>query len=137
MALIDRVKERFSTKRLVEITNPEDASFSTVDDAFLGHLCDDVIAYLDGEAVGTYDESDPRWVALAADGVIALGQARISADDWNRERWERWMDAARSFARTLRRDALTPQIASPERPSRFDADTMRHLIPGRPRRRRP
>lgn len=135
MALIDRVKERFSTKRLVEITNPENAAFSTSDDTYLGNLCTDVVAYLDGMSVGTYDETEPRYVALACDGVMALGQVRIMDSEGNRERWQRWLESAREFAQTLRRDRVDPVAAAPQRPERFPANTWRSQIPGRPRRR--
>jgi hypothetical protein len=136
VALIDRVKERFSTKRIIEITNPE-STLGTVDDTFLANLCADVIAYLDGMSVGSYDETEPRWVALACDGVVALGQVRIApGSDANRAQWDRWNESAREFAQTLRRDRLMPGIAQPERPSRFDAKTWRSMVPGRPRPRR-
>jgi len=137
MALVDRVQERFSTSRLVSITNPDDASFSTIDTTFLGILCDDVEAYLDGLGVGSYDESNAKFIALACDGVIALGQKRIKPGESNEIRWNEWTETAEQFARTLRKNAPTPQIAAPERPSRFDASTWNRITPGRPHRRRP
>lgn len=129
MALIDRVQERFSTTRLAEITRP-DATGSTVDTTFLGFLCDDIVGILDDMGIGTYDETDAGWVALACDGVEALGRKRIRNHEENRQLWESWEQRAAKFARTKRKNRIVP--TTNKRSSLFPRKASRISTPGQP-----
>lgn len=129
MALVDRVQERFSTKRLAELTRP-DATGSTVDTTFLAAVCDDIVGYLDGMGVGTYDETDAAILALAIDGVEALARMRVMQSDANDRRWESWEKRARSVAKTRRNDKLPPQTV--KRARKFPPSASADWTPGQP-----
>lgn len=130
MTLLAKVQLRFSAKRLTEVTRPEQASYSTPDTTFLEDLCDDVEAYFLAESVGTYDDDDASHVAVACDGVVALGQYRIAASDGNERRWENWLKRLRNLALVNRNDRVQP-VASGDQPRRFSDEQAHDVIGGR------
>lgn len=134
MALIDRVKARYSATRLAELTNP-DSTLATTDDTFLEAVCDDVEATIDAESVGSYDDDDPRMVVLAVDGVVALMSLRIADIETNRARWDRWIEKAKATAMTIRRDRVTPVASEVYHYRKFGRRPWRTFIPGRPKGR--
>ncbi|RMG22904.1 MAG: hypothetical protein D6732_25270 [Methanobacteriota archaeon] len=71
MTLIDEVKSRINTQRLVELTNSGDATATTVNDTVLGKAVSDIQAEFELFASQNYDDSNPVHVAICVDGVMA------------------------------------------------------------------
>lgn len=138
MALADQlaaqVVQSFSTKRLVELTRPEDASETTVDTTFLTNVCAAVIGHLDANSCGTYDDTDEAFVAIGVDGFAALAQYRIAATEGNERRWNQWVKSLETFRQTRRNDRIRPQAARDYSPRKVSARQQDDVIGGRPGR---
>lgn len=70
MSLVSNVTARYSSQRLVELTNADDQAATTVDSTVLGLAGTDVEADFAAHGI-TYDDSDARHVAVGVEGVIA------------------------------------------------------------------
>ena len=119
MPLSTHVTDRYSTQYLVELTNPQDRSATTINTTLLGFSADDVDALFDVYAGVAYDDADAGHIAVAVEGVIAFllrrtGQstadARISA----------WVSSMRDLSRTEGRNRVTPDSNTRMQPSADD-----------------
>lgn len=70
MPLATHVQNRIQTQLLVELTNPNDRSATTVNATVLGYAVDDVSADLQIYAGVAYVDTDARHVAAAVRGVL-------------------------------------------------------------------
>lgn len=132
MSLLAKVQERFSESRLVQLTRPEQSSFTTVDSTFLQAVCDDIEGYFDAESAGSYDDDDKAAVAVACDGVVALAQWRIVTSDGNERRWKDWLERLDHFGQTRRRDRINPVATRDYGRRMFAKSNQRDAIGGQP-----
>ncbi len=142
MALIDEVKARYATSKLVQLTTQDDTSATSINDTVLGYAVTDVEAYFRTHAGATYDNSDPRFVPIACDGVVTLLQARkrglILEQD---EAWRRWVGRVQELGQVTGRNRVLPKsnsLRQPQRPSQpvrtpFGPSDMSWLRPNDPR----
>jgi len=72
VALSTHVTNRLSSRRLIELTNPDDNAAVTVDTTLLGYACDDAAAWLEMLAGVAYDDTDARHIAVAISAVEFL-----------------------------------------------------------------
>lgn len=113
MALIDRVKERFSNDLLVKLTNIDDAPQTTTNDTFLQRVCDDVQAEFVAWMNEDYDESI-RVLIVAACALVKrkcfeYGGAPALASDAENERLEKFVTRLREVRA---RDRVRPESSS-------------------------
>ena len=69
MALADDIQNRISTQLLTELTNPNDATATTVDTTILGYAISDVTGDFLSYGI-TLDSTDASHLAVAIDGVL-------------------------------------------------------------------
>lgn len=114
MPLIDKVKAMYPENRLVSITNPNDRTATTIDEARLQVYCDHVIGMLDVLGVGTYSDDDDGLVAHAVRGVMAWAQSVMLLGDEGERLWSDWLDVCDKVAQTRRQDRIEPYAGEPK-----------------------
>ena len=82
MALIDEVKKRVTTQRLIQLTNTDSPNATTVNDTILGTACTDASENFKVLVGVDYDNTNPIHVANIIDGVV------ITLMKWA-ERWNK------------------------------------------------
>ncbi len=83
MTLAAEVTARVPARRLIQITNPESSTASTVDTTLLGLACTDVGGEFELEAGVTIDLTNPIHVAIAISGVVSkLHEWTGQGADW-------------------------------------------------------
>lgn len=109
MALIDEVTAYYTTQRLVEWTNPDDRSASTIHPTNLQDACDDTEAWFETFAGTVYDNTNRKHLLLARKGVKLQLYERASKggqkhDDDMRE----WETSVMKLAETDARNRILP-----------------------------
>jgi len=140
MALIDEVKARYATQKLVELTQRDSTSATTIDDTVLGYAITDISATFEVEAGVAYDNSDARHVAVATAGVIVLLQLwkRSTIQELDPE-WQAWLTRLRSLGQVTGRNRIVMRSSSQvreqqrQRPvaERYSDRDMQGLLPSR------
>lgn len=110
MALETHVQNRYSNQLLVQWTNPQNSTATTIDSDRLGYACDDVEAWFKILAGVAYDDTDARHIAVAVEGV----QARLKniAGIENSSEWDNWKTDMKDFAKVTGRDRIKPTTTS-------------------------
>lgn len=111
MALADDVTNRYTDQELIESTNPEDGTATTINSTFLGYAVTDVQAEFEIQGIGEYDATDAKHVAVAVEGVMArlktfarTGKAGGSSND----EWTWWIDnRCKALAKVTGRKRVT------------------------------
>lgn len=80
MSLYTNVTARYSTQRLVSLTNPDDPTATALNTSHLQYACDDVEAMFAYNGI-TYDDTDSRHVAVGVEGVVAILTDRMGSTD--------------------------------------------------------
>lgn len=111
MALSDEVTSRLSSRRLIELTNPDTPGATTVDSTRLGLACTDTQADFEIHAGTAYDGTKATHVATAIDGVIyhlsKSGDARVQA-----EVDKRWLARLDALSLVTGRNRIAPSTTS-------------------------
>lgn len=139
MALIDRVKARYTEQKLIELTNKDDETATTIDDTRLGLAVTDTEAAFETHVGVAYDDTDARHVRVAVRGVIVhlLGDSELGP--LSDERYDHWRTMCEDLAKVTSRARILPEIVSTDPDydeSEDDADFGRNrfadFIPGAP-----
>jgi hypothetical protein len=121
MALIDEVKARYADDKLVQLTQKDSTSATTIDDTVLGYAATDVEANFPIHAGVNYDGTDARHVATAVEGVVTLLQARnrglLLEQD---EGWRRWIEHLKSLGMVTGRNRIVPKSNSQFTSDRYE-----------------
>lgn len=113
MALTDDIQARYSTQRLVELTNPGDVTATTIDTTNLANAILDVEADLAIYAGVTYDGSDARHLSVAIPGVLLkLLLYTNNAGAGYADKEKDWLERVKALARVTSRDRIQPQTNS-------------------------
>lgn len=145
MALADEVTNRYSDQELIELTNPESATATTIDTTYLGRAVTDVQAAFKVHAQIEYDGTVDTHVLTAVDGVIARLRtwARTGGvgNDAN-SAWQDWVDnqckplksvTSRARVSPVTTSQLTPSAEVADGETRrpvFDEARLRRFTPG-------
>lgn len=125
MALIDEVQNRFTSDLLVKLTNPDDATATTINTTYLQRLCDDVeTGEFEVHMNEDFDLTERKHIVMACLLVklkaIEYGAASDESAAKLRERLEKLAKAYREIGP---RDRISPQSSSlltPSEPSGLD-----------------
>lgn len=124
MALIDEVQARYSMERLLELTNPDARTATTVNTTRLAYAVADAEAEF-ASTVGTaFDSSDAQHVALGCQGVLVylMQYQGLVGDEYGKLRTD-WKDQLQRLRKTSGANAwAAPQTTSNLNPTREDAD---------------
>ena len=113
MALIDEVKARYTSARLIQLTNRGDKSASTIDDTLLGKAVTDAEAEFQMIAGVAYDNTLAIHVAAGVKGVIALLYAWGENPGTGAEKmWDDFEKAAERAAMVTGRNRVKPTTSS-------------------------
>ncbi len=111
MALATRVQNRVRTQLLIELTNPNDKTATTVETTVLGYAVTDTAADFETYAGVAYDDTDARHVAEAVRGVVV--RLEVNAGRAKAERLTEWQDRMdRMFRLRHGNDRIMPQSSS-------------------------
>ena len=133
------VQARYSTTFLRGLTNPQDGATTSVTSAKGTAAAQDVCGDFSARGI-TYDDADPRHVAVAVSGVIAKLQERTGQHEWAFKRVEDYLKNLESLRMVTANDRMSPltnSVLDPEEetsgekpdmdPSRFGS-----IYPGSP-----
>lgn len=112
----DAVQARIATKRLAQLTRPNDDTASTVDTTYLELAVTDVTAAFETYAQETFDETVDRHVALGVMGVVATLRSWKGTDDDDKQ-MESWRDSLEAMAKTRSRARVMPASSKSATPS--------------------
>ena len=141
MTLASNVTARYATQLLVNLTNPNDSTATTINTTKLGNATTDVEAEFATIVGVAYDDSVATHVAAAGIGVIGRLQ------EWTghasaAETISRYLARLNSLALVTGRDRILPQsegVLVPSEPDPavtvrppFDDDVWEGIIPGEP-----
>lgn len=107
MSLVSQVTARYSAAALLQLTNPDLPSATSVDTARLGYAADDVAAEFEVRAGVEYDDTNAKHVAVCVEGVVAFLTWRMGTKG-GADLVEAWRKRADVFGRTMGRDAIMP-----------------------------
>lgn len=121
MALSDRVTERISTQRLVELTNPQDRSATSIDTTRLGFAAQDAAAEFQVRTGVSYDDTNAVHILACVQGVIYhlhlfAGQSK-TATRQAKDLWDEMLEKVKSVTGNNR---ILPTDNSNLTPSRED-----------------
>lgn len=118
MALADEVTARYSTQRLVELTNADDKTATTVDTTVLGYAVTDATGEFETRVGVTYDNSNSKHVAVAVQGVLYYLRLYMGVEnDALRQSEAKWREGMTALGRVTARDRILPQTKSVLSPS--------------------
>ena len=117
MPLANHIQNRLPTQRLVELTQINSRSATTVDAARLTTVAGDVEALFEVLAGIVYDDTDARHIIVGVDGLEILLQV-WKGDSSSRDRWDRWQTFMRmDFSKVTGRNRVKPKTSSRLTPS--------------------
>lgn len=114
MSLSSNVQSRYSSQILINASNPQNSTATSVDTGRLNAAISDV----EGEFLKrgiTYDDDDSRHVATAVPGVFA--RLLVLTGQGGREEWSEFKDDVKFLAETTVRDRIEPYTNSPLDPT--------------------
>ena len=111
MSLSTLVQARYSSQRLVNLTNPDAGTQTSIDSARLTAACDDAEAEFEVHTGVEFDETDARHVSYAVRGVIALLTERMGTKG-GAEQLQRWYEALNRLRQVTGNDRTTPESTS-------------------------
>lgn len=135
MSLSSNVQSRYSSQILINASNPENSTSTTLDTARLNAA----IADVEGEFLKrgiTYDDDDKRHVSTAVPGVFA--RLLLMTGKGGREDWNEFKEDVKFLAETTSRDRVLPTTNSPLDPTADetgakpwgDNDNFSRYVPG-------
>jgi hypothetical protein len=119
MSLSTIVQARYSAQRLVNLTNPDDPTETTLDAAKLTAACDDAEAEFEVHVGMVFNETDARHATFAARGVIALLTERMGTKGGS-EQLQRWYDSLKTLRHVTANDRTSPATNSVMQPTAED-----------------
>jgi hypothetical protein len=118
MALVDEVKSRFPTEKLIQLTNVDSTDATTIDDARLLLAATDVEGDFRTLAGILYNNADARHVSFATTGVIRKLQVwklETAADEMH----EAWQKSIHDVLRLVTgNDRIRPKSSSELTPAK-------------------
>ena len=129
MALIDRVKARITTQKLIELTNKDSKTATAIDDTRLALAVTDAessFAVFTGVA---YDDTNGKHVPVAVRGVVAHLLLDSDLGGNAGEQYDRWKQMCLDLAKVTGRDRVTPQTTSVLTPSDEQSDAGETVRP--------
>lgn len=91
MALIDEVRDRWSSQFLINASNPQNSTATTEDTTRTARAVTDVQAAFQVLSGVNYDNSNPRHVLYATEGVVI--RLLVLTGQAARGEWESWKDS--------------------------------------------
>ncbi len=123
MALLDEVENRIPESTLVQLTNNDDSSPSTVDEYRLILACNDIQAKFETLTGTPFDITDQHHVELCVIGVVVKLQMYIQKlTDKIRGLYKEWKDELEIYRKTLG----TAQRVMPESSSHLEPLDEKH-----------
>ena len=122
MALWDEVVTRYSADRLVKLTNPEDATATSIDTNRSAAAVADAAAEFEVETGVAYDNTIARHVGAAVEGVVyylMLRQGPMGSEGLTAQR-DAWRQKLTGVSRTTGRNRIMPSTTSVYTPSVVD-----------------
>jgi hypothetical protein len=101
-ALATAVQARVATRRLAQLTRPNDDTASTVDTTYLELAVTDVVAAFETYAMEVFDDTVPRHLALGVMGVVAVLRSWKGSDDEDKQ-LTAWYESLAAMAKTRSR----------------------------------
>lgn len=139
MALIDRVKARYPEQKLIELTNKDDKTATTIDDTRLAVAITDTETAFETLVGLAYDDTDARHVRVAVRGVIVHLLNDSELGPLSDERYDHWRTMCEDLAKVTSRARILPDILSTDPDYDEDEDEadfgrarFDDLIPGAP-----
>lgn len=120
MPLIDDVKSRIPVKRLVQLTNADDTTATTINDTVLQNACDDAEDIFTVRVGVLYDNSKPFYLAHIIDGVLVCLMKRVErGNQAAQDMAEQWYDQLAILRQTIGGNLrLSPATDSEMTPSK-------------------
>lgn len=110
MALTDEVQGRYSSQLLINVTNPQLASATTIDTTRLNYAITDVQAAFTKRGI-TYDNTVATHVVTAVPGVFAR-LVLMAGQDGGFELWKSFLEDLKLLAEVTSRDRILPSTDS-------------------------
>lgn len=107
--LATAVQARIPETRLIQLTNINDDSATTVNTTILELAVDDTEADFKTYAMLDFDGTDARHIRLGVDGVLAFLEAN-RGQDADQNRLAAWRDRCAEFAKTTSRARISPRV---------------------------
>lgn len=107
--LATAVQARIPETRLIQLTNINDDSATTVNTTTLELAVDDTEADFKTYAMLDFDGTDARHIRLGIDGVLAFLEAN-RGQDADQNRLAAWRDRCAEFAKTTSRARISPRV---------------------------
>jgi hypothetical protein len=120
MALIDEVTDRIGAQRLVELTNPQLPSATTIDTTRLARAVTDTVGEFQRQTGETYDANDAFHVSICVDGVICLLQRRMGVPIADTGPCDRFKEALSQFTNVR----VAPVTTATQTPTADDSDGL-------------
>ena len=113
MALADEVTARFENQLLIELTNKDSRTATTVNTTLLALAVTDAESAFKVYSETTYDGDEGTHVLLGIQGVIAALEAYTRIGHLGGESWEAFKTELAKLRTLSTRSRLTPQTDSP------------------------
>lgn len=118
MTLYAKAVARFSSERLINLSNPDDPTASAIDTDRLQAAADDAEAMFETVTGVDYDDDDVMHVAYAVAGVDLLLRLRAQGKSvFNDPDFKAWKESLREIAGTQGRAAFAPLGTTAYEPS--------------------
>ena len=115
MALEDEVKNRYSSVRLIQLTNDDSQTATTINDAILTKAVEDVKITFELHGGVKFDINNDIHILIGVEGVIIrLHTYKAIGGDRSDDLWNRWKEELRDLERRTKRD---PKSSSGFEPS--------------------
>jgi hypothetical protein len=108
--LATAVQARIPETRLIQLTNINSDSATTVNTTILEYAVTDTEADFKTYAMVDFDSTDARHIRLGIDGVLAFLEAN-RGQDADQNRLAAWRDRCAEFAKTTSRARVSPVVA--------------------------
>lgn len=115
MSLIANVQARYSSQILINASNPQNSTATSLDATRLQYACTDVEAEFSKRGM-TYDDTNAKHVATACPGVLARLLV-LTAGTGGAEAWTAFREDVKFLAETESRDRILPYTNSPLNPT--------------------
>jgi len=113
MALADDVTDRIEDQVLIELTNPDSRTATTINTTLLALAVTDVESAFTLYGETTYDSTEGTHVLLGVQGVIAVLEPYTRLGHLGGESWDAFLAALDRLRLTSSRARITPQTDSP------------------------
>lgn len=111
MSLSSNVQTRYSTQYLINVSNPQNTGGITLDTTKFNAACTDVEAKIEVHCGVEYDDTDPRHVDAAVEGVVSLLLWR-NGHGGGKERYDSFIKGLKALALVTGRDRIAMESDS-------------------------